>query len=204
MDYRILDFSHAYVVILVHAHTHGGWAHWQRVSTTFMTRKNSHKFFLCSWRDSNLGPLDLESDALYQLGHPITPCVQQKVYMHINMFTSTHPCCMSCYQGIMHACMRACVSVCLCLPVSTSASVCVCLPVSTSVSTSVCVCLPISVCLCQCMHDCISVCVDHVTSDPIMSNYNRVLMTTIISPLVQIAVPMYVTLIIIMIPFIGC
>ena len=42
-----------------------GWAHRQRVSTTFLTRKNS-QLFLCSWRgrDSNLESLDLESDAL--------------------------------------------------------------------------------------------------------------------------------------------
>ena len=47
------------------AYTYGGcWAHRQRVSTTFWTRKNSfsHIFLLCSWRGSNLGSLDLESD----------------------------------------------------------------------------------------------------------------------------------------------
>ena len=36
--------------------------------TTFLTWKNCHNFFVCSWRDSNLCPLDLESDAL-----PIQP-----------------------------------------------------------------------------------------------------------------------------------
>ena len=42
--------------------THRGWAHLQRVSTTFLTRINSHKVFLCSCRrrDSNLRSLDLE------------------------------------------------------------------------------------------------------------------------------------------------
>ena len=30
--------------------THGGWAHRLRVSTMFLTLKNSHKFVLCSWR----------------------------------------------------------------------------------------------------------------------------------------------------------
>ena len=34
----------------------------------FWLRKKSHKFFLCSWWGSNLGSLDLESDAL-----PIDP-----------------------------------------------------------------------------------------------------------------------------------
>ena len=32
------------MIILVHAYTHGGWAHRQRVSTTFLTQKNSHIF----------------------------------------------------------------------------------------------------------------------------------------------------------------
>ena len=33
----------------------------------------THKLFLCSWRDSNLGSLDLESEAvLYQLSHRVT------------------------------------------------------------------------------------------------------------------------------------
>ena len=54
------------------AHTYEGGAHHQRVSTTLhLTRKNSHKFFLSSGRDSNLypwHPLDLEADAL-----PIEP-----------------------------------------------------------------------------------------------------------------------------------
>ena len=38
---------------------------------TFLPRKNSQFFFLCSWRDSNLCPLD-PSPTLYQLSHPIT------------------------------------------------------------------------------------------------------------------------------------
>ena len=32
-------------------HISWGWAHRQRVSTTFLTRKNSHQLFLCSWRE---------------------------------------------------------------------------------------------------------------------------------------------------------
>ena len=31
----------AHVVILVRSYTHGGWAHRQRVTSTFFTRKNS-------------------------------------------------------------------------------------------------------------------------------------------------------------------
>ena len=58
----VRDHSHPCVCI----HTGVGWAHRQRVSTTFLTRgKNSHNFYLlCSWRGSNLGSLDLEFDAL--------------------------------------------------------------------------------------------------------------------------------------------
>ena len=41
-----------------------GWAHRQRVSTTFLTLKISHNFFLCSGRRSNLGSLNSESEAL--------------------------------------------------------------------------------------------------------------------------------------------
>ena len=41
MDYMIFDVRRVgYVVILVRAYTHGGWAHRQRVSTTFLIRKN--------------------------------------------------------------------------------------------------------------------------------------------------------------------
>ena len=50
------------------AYTHGDWAHRQRVSTTFFYSEKPHNFFLCFWRGSNLGSLDLESDAL-----PIEP-----------------------------------------------------------------------------------------------------------------------------------
>ena len=45
------------------SHTHRRWAHRQRASATFLTQKNS-KFFLCSWRDLNPRPLDLQSDIL--------------------------------------------------------------------------------------------------------------------------------------------
>ena len=37
-----------------------------------LTRKNSHKFFLCFWWGSNLG-LWISSPTLYQLSHPVTP-----------------------------------------------------------------------------------------------------------------------------------
>ena len=48
------------------AHTHGNGAHRQRVHNV-LTRENSHKFVLCSGRDTNLwsrNPFDLEADAL--------------------------------------------------------------------------------------------------------------------------------------------
>ena len=50
------DLYRAYVIInLMRAYTHGGWEQRQQVSTTLFTPRN--KFFLCSWRDSNLRPL---------------------------------------------------------------------------------------------------------------------------------------------------
>ena len=54
------------MIILVRAYTYQGWSY-RRVST-FFTRKNWQQIFLCSWRDSNYHPLDVESDAL-----PIEP-----------------------------------------------------------------------------------------------------------------------------------
>ena len=64
MDYRIFNVCTC-SFLRVHIYTRGGWAHQQQVST-FLTRKNSHRFVLCSWcrRGSSLGFLDLESDAL--------------------------------------------------------------------------------------------------------------------------------------------
>ena len=49
------------------ARTHGGWAHRQRVSTTYFWLGRIQKE-MYSWRDSYLSPLDLESDTL-----PIEP-----------------------------------------------------------------------------------------------------------------------------------
>ena len=45
MDYRI--FKVRTLVFSMRVYAHGGWAHQQRVSTTFLTWKNS-KFSLCS------------------------------------------------------------------------------------------------------------------------------------------------------------
>ena len=42
--------DHSYACV----YTHRGWTNWQRVST-FLTLKNSHKLFLCSWLCSNSG-----------------------------------------------------------------------------------------------------------------------------------------------------
>ena len=63
MDYRIFNVR-TYVPIIMHAYTHGGWAHRQRISTTFLIQKNSHKYLGAPDGDSNLGSLDLEYDAL--------------------------------------------------------------------------------------------------------------------------------------------
>ena len=48
-------------------YTRRGWGTPTASQHNILTRKNSHKFFLCSGRDSNLwswNPLDLEADAL--------------------------------------------------------------------------------------------------------------------------------------------
>ena len=52
MDYRNFNVR-PWSFLWVRVCTHGGWAHRQRVSTTFVPQKNSHTFFLCSWRGSN-------------------------------------------------------------------------------------------------------------------------------------------------------
>ena len=64
------DLYQAYVVILmrerisyVRAYTHWGWAHHPASAQHFLLGK-THKFFLCTWRDSNLWSSNLESDAL--------------------------------------------------------------------------------------------------------------------------------------------
>ena len=63
MDYRIFNV-HTWSFWWVRMYT--GVGHTNRVSTTFLTWKNYHKYFWCSWRrwGSNLRSLDLESDAL--------------------------------------------------------------------------------------------------------------------------------------------
>ena len=61
MDYRSLTCvrDHSYDRI------HTGVGHTNSESAQqFLTQKNPHKFVLCSWCGSNLGSLDLESDAL--------------------------------------------------------------------------------------------------------------------------------------------
>ena len=52
------------MIILTRAYTHGGWAHRQRVSTPFLTRNNSHNFFLCSWRGRGLNTVCVENNYL--------------------------------------------------------------------------------------------------------------------------------------------
>ena len=65
----ILTLTFTWSFLRVRIHTRGCWAHRQRVSTTFFTRKNSHTLSWCSRRCPNLGSLNpQESDAL-----PIEP-----------------------------------------------------------------------------------------------------------------------------------
>ena len=70
------------VVILVHVYTHGGCMGTSTASqhNIILTRKNSHKCFLCSWRVSNLGSVDLRVPSSTNLAatpsprsHPVTP-----------------------------------------------------------------------------------------------------------------------------------
>ena len=69
--------------------THRGWAHRQRVSTTFLTQENSQKRFLCSWWCSNLGPLDLESLCSTNWATPSHQSIHPLPYV---MGSSAHPC----------------------------------------------------------------------------------------------------------------
>ena len=52
------------ILNLMHVYTDMVWAHRQQVSTTYLTRKNSDNFLLCSWLGLNFGSWNLESDAL--------------------------------------------------------------------------------------------------------------------------------------------
>ena len=63
-NYRIYNVR-TWAFLRVHIHTRVG--HTDNPAQHFLLRK-AHKFFLCSWRDWNLGSLNLESDAL-----PIEP-----------------------------------------------------------------------------------------------------------------------------------
>ena len=74
--------DHSYACVYIQ----GGWAHPQRVSTTFLTRRNSHKFFLCSWRGSNSG-LWSSSPTLYQLSHPVTTAYVPENQLNRNVST---------------------------------------------------------------------------------------------------------------------
>ena len=64
MDYIIVNVR-TWSFLCARIHT-GGWAHTSTASrhNMFYSEKLRKKNLLCSWRDSNLGPLDLETDAL--------------------------------------------------------------------------------------------------------------------------------------------
>ena len=61
MDYRIFTVR-TWSFLRMHIHT--GVGHTDSESAQHFWLGKTHKFFLCSWLDSNLGPLNLESDAL--------------------------------------------------------------------------------------------------------------------------------------------
>ena len=69
------------------AYTHRSWAHRQRVSTTFLTWKNSHKFFLCSWWGLNSGHWfnKILSPTLYQLSHPTIPVCTSNFHLETKL-----------------------------------------------------------------------------------------------------------------------
>ena len=62
--------------------THRGWAHRERVSTTFLTRKNSQILLvlLTGFEPRSFGPLDFESDAL-----PVEPPSHHRHIFHLNL-----------------------------------------------------------------------------------------------------------------------
>ena len=70
MDYRIF---HVPAIIRMRAYTHGGWAHRQRVSATFLTRTKMWLIFLVLLTGFEpRGSFDLESDAP-PIEPPVTP-----------------------------------------------------------------------------------------------------------------------------------
>ena len=68
MDYRVF-IMRTWSFLCVRAHT--GVGHTDSKSAQHFWLGKTHKFFLCSWQDSNLHPLD-PSLILYQLSHPVT------------------------------------------------------------------------------------------------------------------------------------
>ena len=85
------DFYYAYMIILVRAYTHWGWAHRQRVSTTFLTQKNSQILLvlLMGFKPQSFGP------RVWRSTHWATPSL--------------------CVCVCLSVCL--CLSVCVCLPV---------------------------------------------------------------------------------------
>ena len=74
------------MIILMRAYPHRGWAHRQRVSTTFFTQKNSHLSCAPDGIQTQLGwSLNHESDALPILSQPATTLMahttQQRVVL---------------------------------------------------------------------------------------------------------------------------
>ena len=61
MDYRIFNMRMCSFLCL---RIHTGVGHIDSESTQHILTRKAHNFCVCSWRDSNLCPLDLESDAV--------------------------------------------------------------------------------------------------------------------------------------------
>ena len=78
-----------YVIILVHADTHKVWAHRPRVSTTVLTRKNSH--FSCAPDGIRTSVLWILSPTLQQLSHPVTASLHHPVTRHLVTLSPSHP-----------------------------------------------------------------------------------------------------------------
>ena len=75
MEYRIFNVRTWWLLcVRVYNYTHGGWAHRQRVSTTFWLGTNVTN--LCCAPDAGgvrTSDLRISNPTLYQLSHPVTP-----------------------------------------------------------------------------------------------------------------------------------
>ena len=107
MIHRTLTWTIGSVTIMfMRAYTHGGWTAGQHN----IVCSEKHTFFLCSRRDSNLGPLDFKSDAL-PLSHPVTFMLTNRnsyyctqIAGHFCTFSSTPVCRILLWAVFIHGC----------------------------------------------------------------------------------------------------